>query len=794
MYTQYYGLRAQPFRLTPDPTFFYSSATHKSALAYMRYGMQQGEGFIVVTGAPGSGKTTLALTLINGLPRHKMVIGELVTTQLQPEDLLRAIAAAFELEVEGSKSDLIVRLQDFFSARTRAGKHVLLVVDEAHDLPQASFEELRMLSNLHRGPQALLQCILLGQPPLRDLLTQANMDQFQQRVIAAHHLHPLSLIETRGYILHRLQQSGWRGDPSFDAETIKLVHQFTQGIPRRINALCTRLMLYGFIEEKRHIDATATTQVYNEWVQELGQSAFVEPIRQSHLEEFNFAGLTKEHAVRGHAVGDDVLPFRAAPITRRHEKTTTSTMTAKARTAEAAPKNVHHKTTMSSPPPGGPPNIPNSPAHAVTAQSSLTELISRRSYPLIQEDSPRSTQQSHRHPKAYWLFSALAALAVVIAMVLYIPAKDFSGRMNANKSASHAQNQTTVTPKTLEANTPVATQSLPPTENTHPPAQTTSAKEARPVTDKKTISPAISTTVVKLANPENTTSAVHSHQAGLAESEFAAIVPQPEGMAQPDPPAADTVSTQASHATTSEPDIAAVKSPSDTVLQPEPVEHADLAKQAKNVAAAETNFSTEAPPPVAKSRPEIASRASTHKRAQQNSKGHQLTRSVPRSTVKASVASVSVAYANPNHESTPENKHVASTPGQSIQAPKALSISEGELSALLARFRDAYNSGNLNELSQLFASNARSDEDDSRDAIVRSYQRLFNLTDDRDLALSDLHWQSAGDAVNGAGRFDVKLKEKGRNWQSAFSGTITIRIEKHDDQMLITVLNYSYAQ
>jgi len=181
MYTEYYGLNTQPFRLTPDPFFFFNSTTHKSALAYLRYGMQLGEGFIVVTGAAGTGKTTL-----------------------QDEDLLRSIASAFKLDSRGTKAELIRCLQDFFSARVRGGKKVLLVVDEAHNLPQISFEELRMLSNFHRGPHALLQCILLGQQPLRDILAQSNMEQLQQRVIASHHLYPLSAIETREYILHRL--------------------------------------------------------------------------------------------------------------------------------------------------------------------------------------------------------------------------------------------------------------------------------------------------------------------------------------------------------------------------------------------------------------------------------------------------------------------------------------------------------------------------------------------------------------------------------------------------------------
>ncbi|MEK7323085.1 MAG: AAA family ATPase [Pseudomonadota bacterium] len=267
MYEKFYGLQAKPFRLSPEPRCFFTSATHNSALAYLRYGLYQGEGFIVVTGAAGTGKTTLVRTLSGKVAGRQRVVGELVNTQLQANDLLRAIAGAFQLAQRGTKSDLINRLYGFLLGRAQKDQRVLLVVDEAHNLPPSSFEELRMLSNFQHGARSLLQCILLGQPPLRDVLAHSAL---QQRVIATHHLEPLLPEETRGYILHRLRYVGWRGDPSFSGAAIGLIHGLSHGIPRRINALCDRLLLFGCLEERHEFDVAAVARVHAEWVTEAG--------------------------------------------------------------------------------------------------------------------------------------------------------------------------------------------------------------------------------------------------------------------------------------------------------------------------------------------------------------------------------------------------------------------------------------------------------------------------------------------------------------------------------------------
>ena len=250
MYEAYYGLHTKPFQLNPDPTFYYASKQHQRASAYLEYGVHQNEGFIVITGEIGAGKTTIVRGLLESLDQDKLVAAQLVSTQLDADDILRMVAAAFGVRTAGtSKSELLLALEAFLVDVARQGKRCLLVVDEAQNLTQRAVEELRMLSNFQFETQALLQSFLIGQPEFRNILNSPQMQQLKQRVIAACHIGPLDLEETRGYVLHRLKCAGATDKPRFQEDAFPVIHRASGGIPRRINALCDRLLLLGFLGE-----------------------------------------------------------------------------------------------------------------------------------------------------------------------------------------------------------------------------------------------------------------------------------------------------------------------------------------------------------------------------------------------------------------------------------------------------------------------------------------------------------------------------------------------------------------
>jgi general secretion pathway protein A len=266
MYNEFFGLSAKPFQLSPDARFFYPSKEHSRALSFLQYGLSQGDGFIVITGDVGTGKTTLVQTLLSELDPREAVVANLVTTQLHEDDLVNLVVASFGLRLTASSSKAMVLrdLEHFFIQRAREGRRVLLIVDEAQNLPTRSVEELRMLSNFQYRGRPLLQVFLLGQEEFRDTLLSAGFEQLRQRVIATYHLNPLDADETRTYIEHRLTRVGWNDDPSISDAAFESIYSYTQGVPRRVNNLCDRLMLFAYLEELHAIDADHVRTVADE--------------------------------------------------------------------------------------------------------------------------------------------------------------------------------------------------------------------------------------------------------------------------------------------------------------------------------------------------------------------------------------------------------------------------------------------------------------------------------------------------------------------------------------------------
>ncbi|WP_284125637.1 XrtA/PEP-CTERM system-associated ATPase [Parerythrobacter aestuarii] len=266
MFDDFYGLTGRPFQLTPDPDFYFESATHRKALSYLGYGLAQGEGFIVITGEIGSGKSTLVAHLMKKIDPAQMTVGQIVTSNLDGEELVHVVAQSFGLEIEGhDKASALGAIEEFLHEEARAGRRCLLVVDESQNLSVEALEELRMMSNFQLGSHPLLQQLLLGQPEFKDVLANSGqLEQLRQRVIAAHHLGPMETDELQPYIEHRLSCVGWEGNPAWDQRVFTEMYDATGGIPRRVNQVATRLLLLGAVEQRTRIDSAMLSSVLKE--------------------------------------------------------------------------------------------------------------------------------------------------------------------------------------------------------------------------------------------------------------------------------------------------------------------------------------------------------------------------------------------------------------------------------------------------------------------------------------------------------------------------------------------------
>ena len=312
-----YGLNDRPFQLTPDPRFYFESATHRKAMTYLGYGLAQGEGFIVVTGEVGTGKTMLVGRLMATIDRSRLTAINLVSTQLEGEDILRIVALALGVTTDvAAKGQLLARIERFLHEQARGGKRTLLIVDEAQNLPMSALEELRMLSNFQFGGQALLQIFLLGQPEFRDALAQPRFEQLRQRVIATHHLTAMNPDEAAPYIMHRLACAGWKGTPRFSQDAYEAFHRLSGGIPRRLNMLAGRVMLQGAIERLTDIDGEVVEDVAADLASEsIMPAAGPQPMAQAmpHNQYDQTAAQTAAEAAAQAAAAAPPPPPRQAP-------------------------------------------------------------------------------------------------------------------------------------------------------------------------------------------------------------------------------------------------------------------------------------------------------------------------------------------------------------------------------------------------------------------------------------------------------------------------------------------------
>jgi general secretion pathway protein A len=256
VYLSYYSLTEPPFDITPNPRFLFYSAKHREAFNHLLYGIRERKGFVQLTGEVGAGKTTLCramLEQLNGAYSTALILNP----ALNADQLMKAITTEFGLPVQGlnlDRLDSLAVFNEFLLRQVEQGKETVLIIDEAQDLDEAMLEQIRLLSNLETDDRKLLQIVLMGQPELRDRLNKHELRQLRQRITVRYHLQPLNRYEVNQYIQHRLEISGAKGSPYFTRPALWRIFNYSQGIPRLVNAICDKALLAGYVQQRDKID------------------------------------------------------------------------------------------------------------------------------------------------------------------------------------------------------------------------------------------------------------------------------------------------------------------------------------------------------------------------------------------------------------------------------------------------------------------------------------------------------------------------------------------------------------
>ena len=265
MYNDFYGFHEAPFNITPDPRFLFFSDKHREAFNHVLFGIRERKGFIQITGEVGAGKTTVCRAILAELgPSYKtaLILNPMVTAT----QMIRTILSELGLEPKKQdRTEYLEILNRFLLEQAGQGNDVVLLIDESQDLEPELLEQVRLLSNLETDQRKLLQIVLIGQPELREKLNRKELRQLRQRITVRYHLAPLNRFETERYIVHRLRVAGAEnGRPKFSPWALRTIHKYSGGVPRLINAVCDKALLYGYVNATYELRARAVRQAIRE--------------------------------------------------------------------------------------------------------------------------------------------------------------------------------------------------------------------------------------------------------------------------------------------------------------------------------------------------------------------------------------------------------------------------------------------------------------------------------------------------------------------------------------------------
>src|ERR1043165_2536227 len=286
MYKEFFGLRANPFNVNPDPRYLFLTRHTEEALACLTYGIQSRKGFVLLTGEVGTGKTTLINKLLEWLRAQQGPTAFIFNSRMNVPQFLDYMMADFGIPCDTrSKSQILMRLYNWLLERYRAGETAVLIVDEAQNLADEVLEEIRMLTNLETFTEKLLQIVLVGQTELEQKLKQPHLRQLRQRLTLRAKTHPLSADETRAYIQQRLRIAGSSGAQIFDPEALAAIHRYSTGIPRVVNLICEHCLVSAFVDQQKVISASIVDAVARDF--DLGDNHNIPPPPQAATAKFD---------------------------------------------------------------------------------------------------------------------------------------------------------------------------------------------------------------------------------------------------------------------------------------------------------------------------------------------------------------------------------------------------------------------------------------------------------------------------------------------------------------------------
>ncbi len=780
MYNSFYGFSDRPFALNPDPRFFFRSSVHGRALAYLRYGLEQGEGFVVITGQPGMGKTLLMRTLVadSKVPRLETV--EIVTSLLDGDDILQLLTATLNLPVHGlSKGELLAQLRVFLMSRARAGIRILVLIDEAHNLSLRAFEELRMLSNIQLKESAPLQCFLLGQDSLSETLSRSEMVQFQQRVIASCHLHPFEPAECRQYIEFRLKRVAWRGTPELTDGSFRLIHHYTGGVPRRINTFCDRLLLLGSIEQRKVIDEHAVLATVRELAEESSQYSVLD--MENELDHpANSSPALSEAGAEGIDVRDSVIGA-GSNFAIEEVPLVSEVVRLPEEEFNDSPANVK--------PPLSPDVVPSEEAAKKPEKKRL----------VIVDESVLEFEPESRPDPDDMLDARLEDSAHATGRMfqrLWWPARNHNTLITVAISAVVVSILAAGGYGWTRQDNPAPTVPVLPQTSALPDIQTTTA--------------AASDMLITGATPDADASATVAADDGpplvdVNEDALASVSPY-VAVEAPKPVVRETVA-QHVEAPKASPKINAevpVKherkvSPVDRVVHVTSSETPDHTVAVNSAPAQPPPHSTESVSGVHDSAGSaLAAVALPSPPMPDVSFVLPINKNVPSVQPAASIESPATLPASEPGRTSLRSSGDVLTPPPKKPAPVEPAVAteppiHSELGTLLSQFEAAYRTGNVPQLSRLFAADARTTDASGRRAISQLYRRLFDVTDSRQIGIDHMQWDVASDQAKGTGHFVVTVVEKGEAAPRSYSGLISFVLKPGTDGMVISQLYHEYA-